>query len=137
MTIMARHGNANLREATSTQRKSTSRTSTPTRSTLRTPTTKKSSQQESNPRKETTPNKDAGWSKLSAKNVYPKQKAHKIDASLRRRAQLLINDRYLPSQTRAMVRYGLTIKDPYLTQVVERIEAGELLIERLYLEEPH
>jgi hypothetical protein len=33
-----------------------------------------------------------------------------------------------------LIRYALEIKDPYLAQVVRRVEAAEMTIERLYLE---
>jgi hypothetical protein len=61
-------------------------------------------------------------------------KSHIIDASLKRRARLLITNSSIPRQTRSLIRYALEIKDPYLAQVVRRVEAGEMTIERLYLE---
>ena len=63
-----------------------------------------------------------------------KQRAHKIDASLKRRARLLITNSSIPSQTRNLIQYALEINDPYLAQVVRRVEAGEMTIEHLYLE---
>ena len=56
------------------------------------------------------------------------------DASLKRRARLLISNSAIPRQTRALIRYALEKKDPYLAQVVRRVEGGEVCIERLYLE---
>jgi len=54
-----------------------------------------------------------------------------IDASLKRRARLLITNGSIPSQTRSLIRYALEIKDPQLTQLVRRVEAGEMTIDRL------
>ena len=57
-----------------------------------------------------------------------------IDASLKRRARLLIANSSIPRQTRSLIRYALETKDPYLVQVVRRAEGGELIIECLYRE---
>jgi len=62
-----------------------------------------------------------------------KEKSHTIDASLKRRARLLITNSSIPRQTRSLIRYALEMRDPYLAQVVRRVEAGEMTIERLYL----
>ena len=61
-------------------------------------------------------------------------KSHNIDASLKRRARLLITNGSIPTQTRLMIRYALEIKDPHLGQLVRRVEAGEMSIEHLQLE---
>jgi hypothetical protein len=63
-------------------------------------------------------------------------KPHIIDASLKRRARMLITNSSIPSQTRSLIRYALEIKDPYLAQVVRRVEAGEMTIDSIYLEQP-
>jgi hypothetical protein len=62
--------------------------------------------------------------------------SHIIDASLKRRARLLITNTSIPRQTRLLIRYALETKDPYLAQVVQRVEAGEMTIDCLYLEQP-
>ena len=62
-------------------------------------------------------------------------KPHVIDASLKRRARLLITNSSIPRQTRSLIRYALEIKDPYLTQVVRRVEDGEITIDYLVLEQ--
>ena len=54
-----------------------------------------------------------------------------IDASLKRRARLLVTDSSIPSQTRSLIRYALEIKDPQLAQLVRRVEAGEMTIDHL------
>ena len=62
------------------------------------------------------------------------EKSHSIDASLKRRARLLLTNGSLPRQTRSLIRYALEIKDPYLVQLVHRVEAGEMTIEHVHLE---
>ena len=62
------------------------------------------------------------------------EKSHTIDASLKRRARLLITDGSIPTPTRSLIRYALEIKDPDLGQVVRRVEAGEMTIDHVYLE---
>jgi hypothetical protein len=62
------------------------------------------------------------------------EKSHIIDASLRRRARLLITKSSIPRQTRSLIRYALEIKDPYLGQLVRRVEAGEVTIDHVHLE---
>jgi len=62
------------------------------------------------------------------------EKSHIIDASLKRRARLLITNGSIPSQTRSLIRYALEIKDPYLGQLVRRVEAGEMTIDHVHLE---
>ena len=62
------------------------------------------------------------------------EKSHIIDASLKRRARLLITKGSIPTQTRSLIRYALEIKDPYLRQLVRRVEAGEMTIDQVQLE---
>jgi hypothetical protein len=62
------------------------------------------------------------------------EKSHTIDASLKRRARLLITNGSIPRQTRSLIQYALEINDPDLGQVVRRVEAGEMTIEHLQLE---
>ena len=66
--------------------------------------------------------------------ILREEKSHSIDASLKRRARLLITNGSIPKQTRSLIRYALEIKDPYLAQLVHRVEAGEMTIEHVHLE---
>ena len=59
------------------------------------------------------------------------EKSQIIDASLKRRARLLVTNSSIPSPTRSLIRYALEIKDPHLGQLVRRVEAGEMTIEHL------
>ena len=62
------------------------------------------------------------------------EKSHVVDASLKRRARLLITNSSIPSQTRSLIGYALEIKDPDLDQLVRRVEAGEKTIEHVHRE---
>ena len=62
------------------------------------------------------------------------EKSHIIDASLKRRARLLITNNSIPGQTRSLISYALEIKDPYLGQLVRRVEAAEVTIDHVHLE---
>ena len=68
-------------------------------------------------------------------NSTPREeKSHITDASLKRRARLLITNSSIPGQTRSLIRYALEIKDPDLVQLVHRVEAGEMTIDHVQLE---
>ena len=75
-------------------------------------------------------------SKTSAqpKQTPSNQSSSTIDASLQRRARLLITSSSIPSQTRSLIRYALEIKDPHLAQIMRRVWAGEMTIDNLYIE---
>ena len=62
------------------------------------------------------------------------QESHDIDASLKRRARLLITDGSIPRQTRSLIQYALERRDRHLAQLVRRVEAGEMTIDHLQLE---
>ena len=62
------------------------------------------------------------------------EESHIIDASLKRRARLLITDGSIPRPTRSMIQYALERRDRYLGQMVRRVEAGEMSIHRVMLE---
>lgn len=55
------------------------------------------------------------------------EESHPIDASLKRRARMLATDGSIPRPTRSLIQYALEIKDPYLGQLVRRVEAGETI----------
>jgi hypothetical protein len=60
-----------------------------------------------------------------------KQKSRTLDANLKRRARNLATDSRVDPRTRSLIRYGLEIKDQYLEQVVNRVEAGEMRIDHI------
>ena len=51
-----------------------------------------------------------------------------ISNAVRRRAHSLINDRTIDASARAFIRYTLEIDDPYLAELVRRVEAGESIV---------
>ena len=63
-----------------------------------------------------------------------KQKSRTLDANLERRARKLATDSRVDPRTRSLIRYGLEIKDPYLEQIVNRVEAGEMSIDHIWVE---
>ena len=52
-----------------------------------------------------------------------------ISDALRRRAQLVMNDRSIDPQWRTIIRYALEINDPLLADLVRRAGAGERIID--------
>jgi hypothetical protein len=60
--------------------------------------------------------------------------SHIIDASLKRRARLLMTNGSIPRQTRSLIQYALERKDRHLGQMVRRVEAGEMTIDHVHLE---
>ena len=54
-----------------------------------------------------------------------------ISNSLKRRAQAVINDRSIDAQSRMLIRYGLETNDPWLGELVRRVDAGETIIETI------
>jgi hypothetical protein len=52
-----------------------------------------------------------------------------LSATVKQRAQLLINNKSIDSGTRNVLRYGLAIDDPSLADLVRRLDAGEAVID--------
>ena len=57
---------------------------------------------------------------------------HLSDA-LKRRAQSVINDKSIDAQTRAVIRYGLEINDPWLPELVRCVDNGESIIDNFFV----
>ena len=56
-----------------------------------------------------------------------------ISDALKRRAQSVINDKSIDAQTRAIIRYGLEVNDPWLAELVRCVDAGESIIDNLFV----
>ena len=56
-----------------------------------------------------------------------------ISNVLKRRAQSIIDDKSIDAETRAIIRYGLEINDPWLPDLVRSVDAGENIINNLYV----
>jgi hypothetical protein len=71
--------------------------------------------------------------KIIAKHSSATARSEKprLSAAIKRRAQALINDKSIDAETRTVLRYGLEINDPWLTELVRRVEAGENIIDHL------
>ena len=48
--------------------------------------------------------------------------------ALTRRAQSVLNDRSIDAQSRAVIRYALEVRDPWLAELVRRADAGESIV---------
>lgn len=53
--------------------------------------------------------------------------------AVKRRAQSLIKDKSIDAQSRAIIRYGLETNDPWLPALVRCVDAGESIIENLFV----
>jgi len=56
-----------------------------------------------------------------------------LNDALKRRAQSVINDKSIDAQTRTLIRYALEINDPWLPQLVRCVDAGESIIDNLFV----
>ncbi len=56
-----------------------------------------------------------------------------ISNALKRRAQSIIKNKSIDAQSRAVIRYGLETNDPWLSELVRRVDAGETIIDNLYV----
>jgi hypothetical protein len=57
--------------------------------------------------------------------------------ALKRRAQAVLNDKSIDPQTRAIIRYGLEVNDPWLAELVRRADAGESIVQTVdFSQEP-
>ena len=60
-----------------------------------------------------------------------------IATAYRRRAESVINDRSIDAQSRAIIRYALETNDPWLAELVRRVDAGEAVIDMVdFSQEP-
>src|SRR5215475_12250634 len=53
-----------------------------------------------------------------------------ISDALRRRARALIKDKSIDAQSRAIIRYGLLANDPWLAELVRRVDASEPIFDK-------
>lgn len=62
-----------------------------------------------------------------------REETTQISDALKRRAQLIIDDKAIDAETRAIIRYGLEIDDPWLGDLVRSVDAGESIVDNLYV----
>ena len=60
-----------------------------------------------------------------------------INIAYRRRAESVINDRTIDAQSRAVIRYALETSDPWLAELLRRVDKGESLVDTVdFSQEP-
>ena len=69
--------------------------------------------------------------RLETSHVNQTTRTNTIVNALKRRAQVVLNDRSIDAQSRAIIRYALETNDPWLAELVRRADAGEDVIDDL------
>ena len=59
-----------------------------------------------------------------------------IAIAYQRRAESVINDRSIDGRTRSLIRYALETCDPWLAELLRRVDAGESLEDTDFSQEP-
>ncbi len=60
-----------------------------------------------------------------------------IAVAYRRRAESVINDRTVDAQSRVIIRYALETSDPWLAELLRRVDAGDSLVDTVdFSQEP-
>jgi len=62
-----------------------------------------------------------------------RQETPYLSVAIKRRAQSLINNKSIDGPSRAIIRYGLQTNDPWLSELVRRLDAGETIVENGFL----
>src|SRR4026209_1649253 len=74
---------------------------------------------------------------VNATETNPANLNRRIANAYRRRAESVISDRSIGAQTRALIRYALETQDPWLAELLRRVDAGESLFETVdFSQEP-
>lgn len=60
-----------------------------------------------------------------------------ILSTLKRRAQAILNDRSIDAESRVIIRYGLEVNDPWLADLVRRVESGERIADAFDFSQSH
>jgi len=66
-------------------------------------------------------------------SAFVREEAPHVSAAIKRRAQSLIDDKTIDGPSRAVIRYGLEINDPWLPELVRRVDAGETIVDNLHV----
>jgi hypothetical protein len=64
---------------------------------------------------------------------HAKKSRKPISNALKRRAESVINNKSIDARSRAVIRYGLEINDPWLGSLVRRVEAGKHIIDERFV----
>jgi len=68
---------------------------------------------------------------LNHNSARQREETPHLSDALKRRAQAVIKDKSIDARDRAVIRYGLETNDPWLGDLVRRIDAGETIIDNL------
>lgn len=64
-------------------------------------------------------------------HVNQTSRTNTIMNALKRRAQTVLIDKSIDARSRAIIRYGLETNDPWLAELVRRVDAGETIIDAI------
>ena len=70
---------------------------------------------------------------LNLNSARLREETPHLSDALKRRAQSVINDKSIDAHTRAVIRYGLEINDPWLPELVRCVDAGENIIDNMFV----
>lgn len=70
---------------------------------------------------------------LNLNSARLREETPHLSDALKRRAQSVVNDKSIDAQTRAIIRYGLEINDPWLPDLVRCVDAGESIIDNFFV----
>jgi hypothetical protein len=70
-----------------------------------------------------------------APHVNHTTRTNTIINALKHRAEAALNDSSIDAQSRAIIRYALETNDPWLAQLVRRVDAGETLVDNINVEQ--
>ena len=70
---------------------------------------------------------------LNLNSARLREETPHISAALKRRAQVVINDKSIDEHTRAAIRYGLEINDPDLPELIRCADNGESMFDNVYV----
>jgi len=70
-------------------------------------------------------------SSASTREQTPHVTTDTISNAVKRRAQSVMENKSIDAGTRAVIRYGLEINDPWLPELVHRAESGENIVTTL------
>jgi len=68
---------------------------------------------------------------LNLNSARLREETPHISDALKRRAQSVINNKSIDAGTRVVIRYGLETNDPWLGDLVRRVNAGETVIDNI------
>ena len=72
---------------------------------------------------------DSSASVRETPHVNQTSQTNTIVSALKQRAQAVLNDRSIDPQSRAIIRYALETNDPWLAELVRRVDAGETIVD--------